>query len=172
MRRAFPSRSTVAPLALVCLLACGSEPAPPRAEPESPPAKVVATPSEPELVTRPECLEYDTTVTLTGRLRRETHPGRPNFESVANGDAPEAGFYLILDSPVCTNGYVEEADRLTVDSTSRVQLVLTGKGELARFRPSLGKRISLTGTLFSAHTGHHHAPLLLQGVEMLGSTAH
>lgn len=112
------------------------------------------------------CLRYEPdTVALSGVLRRETHPGPPNYESVRAGDAPETGFYLHLALPVCARGRPvgdgePDPTAAPVDSAHVVQLVLDRAG-YARLRPSLGREVTLRGTLFSAYTGHHHAPLLL-----------
>lgn len=103
------------------------------------------------------CIHYDTdTVSLTGRLSRETLPGPPNYESVRRGDAPETGFYLTLPAPVCT---MDGATR-DLDSITKLQLVLDSAG-YARLRPSLGTTATVRGTLFAAVTGHHHTPALV-----------
>ena len=107
------------------------------------------------------CLKYEPeTVVVTGTLHRETFPGRPNYESVANGDEAETGFYLSLDSPICTVGG-NGADRVPFDSVREIQLVLNEK-QYAALRPRLGKKIDARGKLFSAHTGHHHAQVLMR----------
>lgn len=112
---------------------------------------------------RAECLGYDSTVVLSGEVRRETHPGPPNFESIANGDRPQTGFYLHLAAPTCTNEDWSVPDGARLDSVTRVQLVLDSTG-YARFRPMINRRVRLSGVLFSSFTGHHHAPLLLRDV--------
>ena len=109
------------------------------------------------------CLDYRDTVELVGTLRRETHPGPPNYESIADGDEEETGFYLHLRTPICARSAspeLEDASAAAQDSVARVQLVLDSAG-YARLRPELGGAVSLRGTIFSSHTGHHHAPLLL-----------
>jgi hypothetical protein len=48
----------------------------------------------------PKCLDYGgEMVALTGKLHRATFPGRPDYESIADGDEPETGFYLTLAAP-------------------------------------------------------------------------
>ena len=49
------------------------------------------------------------------------------------------------------------------DSVGLIQLVLDSTG-YSRLRPSLGTSVTLTGRLFSAITGHHHAPVLMENV--------
>jgi hypothetical protein len=110
------------------------------------------------------CLRYaPTNVTLSGKLVRLIFAGRPNYESVESGDEPEVGYYLELTHAVCT-----EASPNTYDSAQKnvklVQLVLDSKG-YSTLRSSLGSNVTLSGKLFSAITGHHHAPLLLQDIK-------
>ena len=113
------------------------------------------------------CYSYADTITLRGALMRETHPGPPNYESIAGGDAEESGYYLHLSSAICTrSGAQDVPDQAPVEGVRRVQLVLDSAG-YAAFRPYLGQQIATVGVLFSAHTGHHHAPLLLSNARLL-----
>lgn len=49
-----------------------------------------------------KCLEYEPKViSLSGTLVRETHPGRPNYESIAGGDEPETIWVLRLKEAIC-----------------------------------------------------------------------
>jgi len=110
------------------------------------------------------CLRYEPdTVALTGMLTRKVFPGRPNYESVKDGDEPETGFYLELAVPVCTVASPDSANNNNgaLQDVRLVQLVLDAAG-YARLRPQLGHQTTLRGTMFAAFTGHHHAPLLLQ----------
>lgn len=105
------------------------------------------------------CLDYRDTVTVNGSLVRETYPGPPNYESVAKGDEAETGFYLRLARPVCARNGTDETE-ISLDSVAHIQLVLDS-AQYAGLSSSLGQEVSLRGTIFSSHTGHHHAPLLL-----------
>ena len=110
---------------------------------------------------RPPCLRYGSdTVALSGVLERIVFPGRPNYESVATGDEPEAGFYLRLSRAICTVGDRNSPDAYPIAAADTVQLVLDSAG-YALLRPKLGTAVTLKGTLFARHTGHHHAPVLL-----------
>jgi hypothetical protein len=107
------------------------------------------------------CLPYEPdTVALTGRLERRTFPGLPNFESVTRGDEAETGFYLVVTRPLCVTRNVEEINQPAA-GVGVVQLVLDQHG-YDRLRASLGHRVTVRGTLFHSHTGHHHAELLLE----------
>jgi len=107
------------------------------------------------------CLKYEPeVVTISGKLVRETFPGRPNYESIADGDEPETGFYLLPETPICT--VAENAINQTAfNDVKKIQLVLNEK-QYDELRPKLGTTIRLRGQLFSAFTRHHHANVLLQ----------
>lgn len=130
-------------------------------------ASAKSAPNSTENLADPSCLPYGDTVQVRGTVLRETHPGRPNFESVAAGDRAEVGFYLHLEEPVCTRARaVDVPDEMSTDSVTRVQLVL-GPDGYSELRAKLGTRVVMRGILFSAFTGHHHAPLLLMWPELL-----
>jgi len=111
-----------------------------------------------------QCLSYGPEiVSVSGQLERHTFPGRPNYESVENGDEAETGFYLKLAHPVCTLGDAQSPDAYPQEGVTSIQLVLDQEG-YEELRPLLGMQLNLRGKLFAAHTGHHHAPLLLEGI--------
>lgn len=107
------------------------------------------------------CLPYEPAlVTLSGKLERKTFPGRPNFESIANGDEPETGFYLVPSSPICAIGIPGSSNPDTQTNVQLIQLILDQSG-YTKLQPLIGKNIRLHGSLQSWVTGHHHTPLLL-----------
>lgn len=108
------------------------------------------------------CLSYRDTVTLRGIVSRETYPGPPNFADTANGDEPETGLYLQLRNGICTRDGTDETEA-ALDSVVHVQLVLDS-AQLLSLQTNVGQEASVRGTMFSSHTGHHHAPLLLSVV--------
>lgn len=115
------------------------------------------------------CLEYwPVTSTVTGRLQRMTFPGRPNFESIESGDEAETGFYLTPAKPLCTLQGAEPNLEAPAKNVRLVQLLLD-QAQYDQLRPLLGHTVVLRGTLTSAHTGHHHAPLLLDEVVVVKS---
>ncbi len=108
------------------------------------------------------CLPYEpTSITLSGKLERKTFPGQPNYESVATGDDPETGFYLVLASPLCAVGVPNSVNTETHTNVRLVQLTLNQQG-YAKLRPLIGKNIHVRGQIFGWQTGHHHTPLLLE----------
>jgi hypothetical protein len=62
--------------------------------------------------------------------------------------------------PLCTNDTLKRENLGSLKNVRLVQLVLDQAG-YDLLRPSLGRKVSLQGSLFSAITGHHHADLLL-----------
>ena len=57
------------------------------------------------------CLRYKpNNVTLSGKLVRPTFPGRPNFDSIKNGNEPETGFYLELAQTISTEAVSNSDD--------------------------------------------------------------
>lgn len=107
------------------------------------------------------CLPYEpASVTLSGTLERKTFPGSPNYESVANGDEPETGFYLALSTPICAVGTADSENPETHRNVKLVQLILDQQG-YSNLHALLGKKIHVRGSLFSWVNGHHHTPLLL-----------
>ena len=107
---------------------------------------------------QPSCFRANVdTVSLTGVVGRRTFPGAPNFESTRRGDRAEQGLYLSLTKVICT---IDDSVAGPKSKVQLIQLVLDSAGS-AFLRNRLGQRVTLRGTLFGAHTGHHHADLLL-----------
>lgn len=103
-------------------------------------------------------LSKQPTISASGDLTRPMFAGPPNFEDVRKGDAPAPSYILTLDSPFCVTGDDFLEDGQTID---RIQL-LDDKGIL---RKLVGHPIEVKGNdPFGAHTGHHHAPLLMDVV--------
>lgn len=106
-----------------------------------------------------QCLNYEPdAVTLTGTIKQHTFAGPPNYESVAKGDAAEKVWVLHLEKPICV---LASADNEKENEVSDLQLVVGGSKEYRAYRSMVGRKVSATGTLFHAHTGHHHTPVLL-----------
>jgi len=108
------------------------------------------------------CRSYEpAVVTLHGSLIRKTFPGPPNYSDIHKGDRAETYFLLNLDSPICLDMDKSAPDlRPSQKNVRTVQLILE-EGTYERFKPLLGKEVVARGSLFAAHTGHHHTPVLL-----------
>jgi hypothetical protein len=110
------------------------------------------------------CLVYGTT-TLEGTLRQETFPGRPNFESIARGDAAETRLFVILDHYVCVSKgqqddepFVERARAFQLGTDSALA---NDDGPLITLSTYIGGRVTCTGRLFYQETAHDHSQVLL-----------
>ena len=96
------------------------------------------------------------TVTVTGLLSRKVFPGPPNHESVAKGDAPEAVLILKLPHKICFDDGGEFSD--PAERFDTVQVSLPAKIAAARL---IGRQVTVRGEAMGAHTGHHHAPMVV-----------
>lgn len=102
---------------------------------------------------------------LTGMIKIKIFPGPPNFESIKNGDAKEEGGYLILDQPIdvdLVQGTTDSDDDINEPEKNirLLQLVIHSKKHWDLIKNN--NRVRITGTLFHAHTGHHHAQVSLE----------
>jgi uncharacterized protein YecT (DUF1311 family) len=109
------------------------------------------------------CLKDGDVVTLAGRVSRETFPGPPNYESIADGDAPETYWILTLASPNCfaVGSMVEGSTAAVPTPVDRFQLVFAGDRDYQTYAGAVGSAVVATGELFERHTGHHHTAALL-----------
>ncbi len=99
-------------------------------------------------------------VTLEGRLSLHVFPGPPNYQDVRAGDAAERTLILTLARDICLDDGGQQADP---NERFRVVQVYANSPALRRqLRAGLGRRIRIVGEGFAAHTGHHHAPLVME----------
>jgi hypothetical protein len=84
-------------------------------------------------------------IRASGVVTLEVFPGRPNYESIKDGDERE------------------EAWILTTSKKERFQLVIIEdvKKKFATLRHRLGKNVSVAGFVWEGHTGHHHTEFLI-----------
>ena len=112
------------------------------------------------------CIDLKQTAgfSFEGTLSYGIFAGPPNYEDVRKGDAPEPTYILKLDAPICASGDEhlnpeQRFDKIQVYPAKSGTVVRFLSGDLRRF---VGKRVTVEGNSpFGAHTGHHHAPLLL-----------
>lgn len=109
-------------------------------------------------------LKQATSFSFEGTLSYSIFAGPPNYQDVRKGDAPEPTYVLKLDAPICVSG----DDHLNPDQRfDKIQVYAADSGIAGRFlsaelRRFVGKRVTVEGNSpFGAHTGHHHASLLL-----------
>ena len=107
-------------------------------------------------------LAHDNRLALEGTLTFQVFGGPPYNGGVNKGDTPEPSYILKLENPVCATG-----DDF-VDANAKVDQVqvFSGDDNAAQLYNTLkrlvGRKVRVEGkSAFGAHTGHHHAPLLL-----------
>lgn len=96
--------------------------------------------------------------TVTGILTVRTFAGPPNYESIAKGDAEEKALILELPTPACADDgeFIDSSKNFdTVHVSSSIPAILN------TLNAAVGRRVTIHGEAFGAHTGHHHAPLVL-----------
>lgn len=114
-----------------------------------------------------DCLSYSGKVILEGDLTRQTFPEQPNYESIAKGDAKATYFFVSLPKPLCVAEGIADANEPAERGIKTVQLVFAhdAKKQYDSLRPSLGMKVSCSGSLFHLISGHHHSPVLLWEAE-------
>lgn len=107
----------------------------------------------------PPCLHYGgDPVALTGKVTFKTFYGPPNYGENPKTDSRETQAILVLVKPICVEagpGINEEREK----GQRKVTLVPSAGFNPPRY---LGKVVTVEGTLFHAHTGHHRTPVLMQ----------
>jgi hypothetical protein len=102
---------------------------------------------------------------LAGVIKILKFPGPPNYTSIENGDTDETGPYLILNSPIDikSNTHIMANDT-TEKNVQLVQVVV--KQDSDRNKMKEGNNVKISGMLFHALTGHHHARILVIAEKM------
>ncbi|MEA3031526.1 MAG: hypothetical protein QOJ53_592 [Sphingomonadales bacterium] len=98
-------------------------------------------------------------VSLRGRLTLETFPGPPNYESVRRGDAAEHAYILEMERDICIDDGGEFAD--PEERFRHVQLYSARRPQRQLLSAARGQWVRVRGAGFGAHTGHHHASLVV-----------
>ena len=106
-------------------------------------------------------------VELSGKLKRETFPGHPNYESIKSGDEIETHYYLSLDQKIdVIKNTNDKSPRINDESVLNVkvlQLVISNDSDWAKLKKvGVGASVKIKGTLFKRHTGHHHSRVLFE----------
>ena len=107
--------------------------------------------------------EPDNSLSFTGKLVDRVFPGPPNYRSVAKGDAPERTLILEMSASICITDGGQMADPKRKFDT----IHLYAPNDLAPILAAAkGRVVTVTGSGFPEHTGHHHAPLVLEVKEI------
>jgi len=102
-------------------------------------------------------------VELCGMLYEEVYPGPPEYTNVKMGDRLEKAVFLTLKEPInveIKNAEIEEEGVINEPEKGVRELQVV----FADSSPSelqMKKEISLKGTLYHAHTAHHHRRVLM-----------
>jgi hypothetical protein len=108
--------------------------------------------------------------TLRGMIKMLKFPGPPNYESIKNGDTDETGPYLILNEPVDIKliSKIKIGNDVPVKDIKLIQLVIEKDADWAKVKE--GNYVDITGNLFGAITGHHHARVLIKikSIQIIG----
>lgn len=101
-------------------------------------------------------------VELRGILYEEVYPGPPEYTSVEMGDRPEKTVFLTLKEPINVelkkNAEQEDIFNTPEKGVRELQVVFSNS------KPSvhqIKQEVSLKGTLYHAHTAHHHRRVLM-----------
>jgi hypothetical protein len=106
-------------------------------------------------------------ISLRGKLTLRLYPGPPEYGSVENGDYPEYGWFLQMDRPsfqiasttLLPGLALSPADIMSHSNWYEVQLGLLSSDDFCC--KHVNQDVVVEGYLFHAHTGHHHAPFLM-----------
>ncbi|HKC53262.1 MAG TPA: DUF4431 domain-containing protein [Burkholderiales bacterium] len=105
-----------------------------------------------------ECLNYGPqVVTLEGRVVLRTFFGPPGYGESPKTDSREKQAILVLRRPICTIANPRDYEDAETDQKEITLVPGTGMA-LSGYS---GKRVSVGGTLFHSHTGHHHTAILI-----------
>lgn len=109
------------------------------------------------------CKSYEpASVALHGKVVRKTFAGPPNYSNISNGDEAEVYWLLELDTAICVDEDKAQPDlNPRQKNVKAVQLVFLNGDAYKEYQSLVGKRVVATGSLFGAHTAHHHTDVLL-----------
>lgn len=112
------------------------------------------------------CFKYEPVIVeLTGTVKRVVFPGRPNYESIKDGDEPEPYWVLFLSIGICVDGDPRSEIYGAEENVTRLQLNMDSSF-YENYRAFLEKTVTIRGTLTHAITGHHHTEVLINVIEM------
>ena len=104
-----------------------------------------------------------------GTLSYAIFAGPPNYQDVRKGDSPEPTYILKLDTPICATGdeFLKPEQRFDRIQVYPAESAAAGRFLARDLRRFVGRRVVVQGrSPLGAHTGHHHAPLLLAITEI------
>jgi len=106
-------------------------------------------------------------VVLHGYLRVRTFPGRPNFESIKEGDEPERQWVLELHHPLSVRPRPDDEYNYAVKNARLVTLAPLQAKLWPVLKQLENKSIVVSGKLECASSPHHHTDLVLTVAEVI-----
>lgn len=105
------------------------------------------------------------TVTLVGELEMRSLPGPPGYRHIARGDNPQDVYFIKLEKPICVNEDLESS--LPRESHSGIMKVQLSTSSVT-LNSLVGRRVSVSGTLFSGNSRHYRTPVALDVTAIRG----
>ena len=111
-------------------------------------------------------------VILTGRIKIEKFYGAPSFGEDPKHDKIDEEYILHLDKPVdvreSPSANASDYDGIDTSNISTIQISMDTKFWV-KIHESIGKKITLKGTLSGWQIAHDHLPVLLEVVQVIES---
>lgn len=95
--------------------------------------------------------------------RKARRSGRPNYESIKDGDEPEPYWVLFLSEAICVDEDPASEINRTETNVTKLQLSVDS---YERYRRFLEKNATARGSLTHGITGHHHTEVLMNVIEI------
>ena len=110
-----------------------------------------------------ECLRYDGDSTkLSGTMFSRIYFGPPGYGEAPLTDAREQAALLLLDAPICVNASAHpERDNSSFEENLIVVQLAPVHVTPSEINEMQGRRVTVTGRLYHALTGHHRTSVLL-----------
>jgi len=106
--------------------------------------------------------DYETeVVTLKGRLKVRMKYGAPNYGENPKTDEREYVRVLVLSRSINVRAKKDDVINGTTVKHARIVQLVFEPGLLLSSKAFVGETVFVTGTLFHAHTGHHHYEVLM-----------
>ena len=114
--------------------------------------------------TRPRILVAEDEEPLSLLLRYNLEAEGCDVEVAARGDEAELTYILVLPRNICINDRDLFADpnQLFRD----VHVYANDAATRRQLRAAVGRNVRVRGQPFAAHTGHHHAPLVMMAIRV------
>jgi hypothetical protein len=115
-----------------------------------------------------DCLKYEPNVVqLIGVVSQDTMPLTLNWKTDATGgDNFELECIIHLSSPVCVNGEPNDSINVSENNIGEMQLFLT-LTQMRECHKYIGKKVTVTGTLFHGFSEHHYTSVIVRVKEWL-----